>query len=741
MGDRVEVYSDISTGMDELQAPQSLRKHRQTLMPPDSNGGNGQKKDYGQLAVPGQGELPSVTQKDKEKVGNLVKRRFSSRPQVEDIYAAAANEEIPSLPANASDMIQQAGAPVPSAGPRKQQYQPQPKAQQQSAPQDGRRPSEGRVKDRGAVDKDVFLSQKFDAEAYISNQLGSATDIEISKFADKLASLQANLAQDKKDAMYRNYKTFLAVGNEIGTLGTELDQLRKLLNDLHTATTAMKEDADQFLSSQQSKGVNVGSQLSVASAESGGSMKRSNSANRNSMMMLENMWAQELASLFKHVEGAQKYLPAVPGRHVIKESGGWYQLNAATWKPLQPVHIFLLNDHLLVATKKRHRQGENSLTVQPQRKLVADQCWPLQEIKLYDLDKQYKTNQPGSTLCVKAGSNNNFVYRTEKKDGGAALLSEFHSAKEELRKNTPSKAENQLRHQDSMNYYANQTPSLNRNRNLLENFTTARKSAHSRETSIDITGRTRSLREIDELMNDLDVKIAYRQFTEAVEIIERNISALEQTHPTTAQTASSAERLVAMSTTAAVSAEIAASTSDELASQVLKMKLEQRVQELTDVLLHELSQDYLSRDEVQSNVQLLILLKAGDKAKHTLLDSRRNLIRRRIKEVEFQGDIVGYITQVAIIHFRMIRSTIEIFSACYRDAPETSSSLVEWAKNEVDSYILLFARQLFNIKPESDTYQACASITKQESEQLKEVGLDLSFMLSVIYDANSEPQK
>ncbi|KAA8907490.1 hypothetical protein TRICI_004966 [Trichomonascus ciferrii] len=728
---------------DDVQGPQSLRKHRQTLMPPDANGGRGQKKGYGQLAVPGQGELPSVTQRDKEKVGNLVKKRFSSRPQVEDIYAAAANDEVPALPTNAADMIQHAGA-QPSRTQQQQQQPPQPQKPVTQPQTDGRRPSEGR-RDRGVVDKDVFLSQKFDAEAYIANQLGAATDVEISRFADKLASLQANLAQDKKDAMYRNYKTFLAVGNEIGTLGSELDQLRKLLNDLHIATTAMKEDADQFLAAQQPK---AGSQLSVASVDSSsGSMKRSNSANRNSMLMLENMWAQELASLFKHVEGAQKYLPAVPGRHVIKESGGWYQLNAATWKPLQPVHLFLLNDHLLVATKKRHRQGENTLTVQPQRRLVADQCWPLQEIKLYDLDKQYKTGQqPGSTLCVRVvgggGSHNNsFVFRTEKSEGGATLLAEFHRAREELKKHMPSKAETQLRHQDSMNYYAKETPSLSRNPNLLDHFTAARRTAHSRDASLDITGRTRSLREIDELMNDLDVKIAYRQFPDAVELIEKNLTTLEQQQQTVnAQTASSAERLVAMSTTAAVSADIAASASDELASQVLRMKLEQRVQELTDVLLHELSQDYLSRDEVQANVQLLISLRAGDKAKHTLLDSRRNLIRRRVKEVEFQGDIVGYITQVAIIHFRMVRSTIEIFAACYRDAPGTSSSLVEWAKNEIDSYILLFARQLFNITPESETYQACANVTRQESEQLKEVGLDLSFMLSPIYDANSDPQ-
>lgn len=783
------------------QQPQSLRKHRQTLVPPQDNNYNNNhggrepqsKKDYGQLTVPGQGELPSVTQRDKEKVGNLVKRRFSSRPQVEDIYASAANDEIPSLPSNAADLISEAQQYQPQQQSTQQYPQPQ---QQKKYPKgdayppssnktqvypssgsasvstegvdqyyqsSGRRPSGESKSSRGLFDKNAFLNKDFDAQSYIADQLGSATDVEISKFSDKLESLQTKLAADKKDAMYSNYKTFLAVGNEISTMGNELDQLRKLLNDLHTATTAMKEDADQSL---EAKGVgsNNGGSSNGSLLEpppSPGGPKRSNSANRNSMMMLENMWAQELASLFRHVEGAQKYLPAIPGRHIIKESGGWYQLNAATWKPLQPVHIFLLNDHLLIATKKRNRHGDN-LSVQPSRKLVADQCWPLQDIKLYDLDKQNGGGDGnGTTICVRAGSNNSFVYRTEKADtnsggGGSGkknspLLLEFHKAKEELRKNSNSRSntEHHLRHQDSMNYYASQTPSLKGNRNLLDNFTTARKSHHSREPSLDITGRTRSLREIDELMNDLDVKIAYRQFPEAVEIIEKNMSSIQNvptpkittnsssSTSTAATTASSAETLAAMTTTAAVSAAVAASTSDELASQVLKMKLEQRVEQLIDVLLRELSQDYQSREEVQQLVKLLIILKAGDKAKHTLLESRRNLIRRRIKEVEFQGDIVGYISQVAIIHFRMIRSTIEIFAASYKDSPNTSSSLVEWAKNEIDSYILLFARQLFSVDPASDTYKECAEITRNESEQLKDVGLDLSFMLSVIYDASS----
>ena len=61
-----------------------------------------------------------------------------------------------------------------------------------------------------------------------------------------------------------------------------------------------------------------------------------------------------LQTLWKRVEGSQKYLPALPGRHIITESQRWVELNAATWKPRRRVALVLLNDHLLIARSEQY---------------------------------------------------------------------------------------------------------------------------------------------------------------------------------------------------------------------------------------------------------------------------------------------------------------------------------------------------------------------------------------------------
>ncbi len=50
------------------EAPESLRKHRQTLLPQTSTATLNNKKSYGNLLAPDSTDLLSVAQKDKDKV-------------------------------------------------------------------------------------------------------------------------------------------------------------------------------------------------------------------------------------------------------------------------------------------------------------------------------------------------------------------------------------------------------------------------------------------------------------------------------------------------------------------------------------------------------------------------------------------------------------------------------------------------------------------------------------------------
>lgn len=600
-------------------------------------------------------QLPNVGDKDRERVGNMVKRRFSARiPGQSVAYDASA---APSLPMGAGNMIDEAVA----AGPVKKAASPA------KAPVTS-----------GA--SGMLLKEDLDAHAFVTQQLATSNAEEVDRFVSKLKSLKSRLVDEQREAMYTNYNSFLTVNKEIIALNAEVKTLGTAVTSFNVAVSAMVEDALESTSSKSQ----ASSQSSLALPES--------ARNRNSMVMLENMWANELASLFKHVEGAVKYLPAIPGRHVVAESGAWYQLNAATWKPLRPVHMFLLNDHLLIAAKNRKKDN-----LQQTQTLVADQCWPLSDIEFVDLSVSRRGAHPvvPNAVSVVCGGVT-CVYQTEKPAQHAKVVSAFKKVAGEGRKSDNNKTQQQIRLRESMTYYAARNPSLRGHKELLQGLSSSK--GHSRSSSVDITGRTKNLREIDDLVNDLDVKIAHRRFAEATDIILDNIKDDKE--------------------------------STDITQQVLDIKLHQRQEDLVAHLIDDVATD-TSNTAVTHALGLLVRLGHGDQARGVYLETRRNLIHKRTRQVELLGDIPGYIAQVAVTYFRLIRSTAEVFRKCYTDN-HLASSIADWAKSMVEEFVLLFARQLYGVKPDTQTYQQCVTITKQQAAQLSEVGLSLDYLLDYV---------
>lgn len=90
------------------------------------------------------------------------------------------------------------------------------------------------------------------------------------------------------------------------------------------------------------------------------------------------MRRSQLEDLWENVEGSQKFLPPVPDRHLIADNANFVEHNSATYKLRGNVHLFLLNDAMLVAIKRRRQMGSNM-------KLVADKCFILNEIVVVDL--------------------------------------------------------------------------------------------------------------------------------------------------------------------------------------------------------------------------------------------------------------------------------------------------------------------------------------------------------------------
>lgn len=169
-------------------------------------------------------------------------------------------------------------------------------------------------------------------------------------------------------------------------------------------------------------------------------LRRNSRGNRNSMLDLQQIYRAQIMSLWEGIEGSQKFLPYIPGRHLIAEASSFTELNAATYKPKQGVALFLLDDLLLVAVRKKRQMSARV-------RLVAERCFSLGEIVVIDLkDGGDLTN----AVKIKRGKET-FVYRTERAEDKRALLNAFRKVAEELasKRRKESAAEAEARKRES----------------------------------------------------------------------------------------------------------------------------------------------------------------------------------------------------------------------------------------------------------------------------------------------------
>jgi exocyst complex component 8 len=231
------------------------------------------------------------------------------------------------------------------------------------------------------LDNAALMSRGFKPETYLASLLAGASEDDVQAFYESLQDLRSSNAADLQASVFNNYASFVSLSHEISNLTSDLSSLSTLLTQFSTLT--------QSLSSSVQKDID-GNNLDQPSAYN--RERRGAQHHRNSIADLAQIHATHLQELWHMVEGSQKFLPAHPGRHIIKESLNWTELNAATWKPTKTVHLILLNDHLLIAARKR---GKASTQV---RKSIADRCWNIADIELNELSED--TGEGGSTTAA-----------------------------------------------------------------------------------------------------------------------------------------------------------------------------------------------------------------------------------------------------------------------------------------------------------------------------------------------------
>lgn len=328
-----------------------------------------------------------------------------------------------------------------------------------------------------------------------------------------LHKIKNRTSSDLQQNVYQNRTQFIKISKEADKLKGEMRTLRGLMSELASSL------------SQASVG---SSAPEPRVAQEDGISRARKQANRSSLANLEAMWTVQLHALWKNVEGSQKFLPAIPGRHVIHESGYWVELDAATWKVRRPAHIFLLNDHLLVATKKKKQMDPNPAVdgnemQKASTKLIADNCWPLQDIDVVDItssstvgDKKAMSN----AVSIRHG-HKSFTYRFDKPSSSekADLLLAFRRAADELRKSLRTDTEEtNTRAQGTADYFATRDPALSKKPDLMQIMNSAKDRS---EILFEVDGKHQNLRWVESQIDELDSEIALQKFEDAVRHVEK----------------------------------------------------------------------------------------------------------------------------------------------------------------------------------------------------------------------------
>ena len=415
--------------------------------------------------------------------------------------------------------------------------------------------------------------------------LSGAGEETIQNFQYDLREAKNRTSADLTQNVFRNRQQFIKISKEAEKLKGEMRTLRNLMSDL---TGALNQAT-----------LTSGSGNGVVSADT---QKARRIANRSSVANLEALWTTQLSALYKRVEGSQKYLPAIPGRHIVYENSRWVELNSATWKPKRRVHLIILNDHFLIAADKKRAEGATK-DKQGQGQLTAVRCWPLQEVSLVDPYVGAGEKAPAQTrnsVHVRVGAES-LTFATGSADGEikAQLLTTFRRSQEDLRKTLEEEMQSRDRQQDASGYLAGRDAGVLKNSELVEAI--SENSAPRADVLIDVDGKPQSLRWVEGQIDELDINIALQQFEEAVARVEKF-------------------RRIAKGI-----------KSNSLAQNLITLKLNERAAKLEAVLIRYLRDTPSWMTSTKKHVDWLVRLGFEDRAREAYLEARTTTISKRIR--------------------------------------------------------------------------------------------------------------
>ena len=521
----------------------------------------------------------------------------------------------------------------------------------------------------------------------MTDLLSHASEQDIQDYQNSLRRVKNRTSTDLKQNVYQNRTQFIKISKEAERLKSEIDVLRGLMSELTGALG-------------QANTVSNHSDTNISPLDGAGQSRKR--VNRSSVANLESLWNVQLQALWKNVERSQKFLPAIPGRHIVMETGQWVELDSATWKAKRPVHIVLLNDHLLVASVKRKRTDPNDPNQKgpAPTKLVAEECWPLQDIDLADLGANLAAagassvadeRDIGTALNVRSGGKS-FTYRHQRRDLAAKtqLLLAFRKTLEELRKTNRAETEMSSPPNESLTYFASRDPASAKKPEIMNKVSSPRVQP---EMLVEVDGKQQNLRWVEGQIDDLDIDIALQRFENATEKVERL-------------------RKLAKGL-----------KGNSIAQELILVKVDERAAKLATTLTRALVDTPSFLEATKTTTAFLTRLGFEDRAREAFLNARTKTLTQRARQCVFEGDLHRYIFQISYVYFAIIKNTVVIYQACF--APLMMSACIKWTTEHLETFNALLIRQLSSVEKGGKVWRDCMDVVwRHEREMLGEVGLD-----------------
>lgn len=398
---------------------------------------------------------------------------------------------------------------------------------------------------------------------------------------------------------------------------------------------------------------------------------------------------RNLAFLLEKVEGCSS-VTEVPGRHLVHDTD-LVELDPETFVQMQRTHAFLLSDSLMMATWVLTRRGPMRYRFQG----------------LYELDSLAVVNVRDAGPVKNAFKILMFpetrMYQADSAKSKRQWLDILEDTKKKKALKDKQKKEATNRLSDQL------SPSPLSPTGEKTSFPSPGVSDAAEEEPVTMDTDFLQADWLQELPEDLDMLIAQRNFEGAVDTIDKVTEFLKD-------------------------------CPKGPALKEFKARIDHRVKQLTDGLMSELqvSPERSLRGgprAARHAVTQLIRLGKSAQACDLFLKNRSAVIRYNIRQLKFEGATTLYIRCLCDVFFTSLCDTANEFLRAFPDHYGCYSAFVIWAKQELESFVSIFRRQVFESKASLTTIAECVQLAKKHCAELSKIGVDLEFSLAMMMDS------